>query len=270
MHCLDDILAQAQGLGAHDIHLHPPVLHDNQFSVSFRQNRTTLAQSCWPREQWELLRSFLQFHSGYRYEHSENFQDRLLCYGSHMLRLAFTPGREPYITLRVCDQSSSSPQAPIGLGKYEQAWRKHGGFLLIAGPVHSGKTTLYYELLNRAAQQGATLSSWEDPIEQHHPNINQHMLARSQWGQLAVAALRFDWDLVGIGEVRQLVDLEHLLFLSLSSVRTITTLHAASLNAVSQKLRRLPQVAGEQVSSLCCGVLFREHYDAPLQWSDDF
>ena len=269
MHFLDEIVAQALNLQTPDTHIAPPSPGSQHFYVAFRRQRHTVARQPFPQQGWAQLRSYLQFHSGYNYENNHLFQDKMLEYNNHVLRLAFTPGRDPYITLRMASNKEIVFDKSDGVSKFWEHWDKHGGLLLIAGPIHSGKTTLYYEMLERSAHAGATLSSWEDPIEQLRPHLNQHLLPSQRWGELATAALRFDWDVLGVGEVRDVQHIEHLLFLSLSSVRTITTIHARSLVALRYKIDMLPPLVREQFSELISGVLFRQHHTETLQWVAD-
>lgn len=269
MHYLDELLNKAVECQAQDIHIQPPCHSGADMTVLFRQSRQLRGTLILQFEAWRPLCSYLQFHSGYAYEASDCFQDRMLEYQQHFLRIAFTPGRNPYITIRLAQKESCPFIYPLELEEYLEKWQTYGGFLILAGPIHSGKTTLYYECLERAYQSGATLSSWEDPIEKHIPHLNQQFLAPERWSELALAALRFDWDVVGIGEIRSLDHLEQLIFLSLSSVRTVTTMHASSIMALRSKMKSLSIVLQEQLKEVSCGVIFRSHKGA-LEWDELF
>jgi Tfp pilus assembly ATPase PilU len=83
------------------------------------------------------------------------------------------------------------------------------------------------------------------------------MLA-SDLESIALSALRFDWDIVGVGEIRLLEQLQWLVFLSFSSVRTITTVHAQSLEALQYKIQTLPALIQEQLKEVCTGVFFKK------------
>ncbi len=266
MHYLDELLAKAFEYQSQDIHLPSPCYTGATITVLFRQNRKLRETFELKFEAWRQLCSYLQFHSGYAYESSDCFQDRLLEYKNHFLRLAFTPGRSPYITIRLAEKNHFPFIYPKELQEYLDSWQKSGGVLMLAGPIHSGKTTLYYECLDRAYQSGATLSSWEDPIEKNIPHLNQQTLAPERWSELALAALRFDWDIVGIGEVRCLTHLEQLVFLSLSSVKTLTPIHASSVIALRTKMRSLSPILQEQLKEVSCGVIFRSHKGS-LEWN---
>lgn len=266
---LDKLLIKAFECQAQDLHIQPPSHPGADMTVLFRQSRQLRESVILKFEAWRQICSYLQFHSGYAYELSHCFQDRQLEYKEYFLRIAFTPGRYPYVTIRLAQKERLPFVYPVELQQYLDKWIKAGGFLMLAGPIHSGKTTLYYECLERAYEAGATLSSWEDPIERHIPRLNQQFLAPERWSELALAALRFDWDVVGIGEVRALNHLEQLVFLSLSSVRTLTTIHARSIMALRTKMRSLSPVLQEQLQEVSCGVIFRSDKGA-LEWDELF
>lgn len=256
MRSLANLLALAEQLGAKDLHVQPSPNGLDPFTIVFRDNRKLLKKEQLCPQEGKRLWAYLQFHSGYLYEKSQFFQDRSLFFDEHFLRLAFTPAPDLYLTIRLASEPALLVNKLSALLQALARWEHHGGLIIIAGPIHSGKTTLYYECLKHCSTGGATTSSWEDPIERHVTGLHQFLLEAGRWPELKSAALRFDWDILGLGEVRDLSHFEPLIFLSLSSVRTLTTMHARSLEALKQKMRLLPSILLEQLREVCFGIFF--------------
>lgn len=232
MRLLKTILEKAQSLPAHDIHLHA-------FKVVYRFGKKTVHVDIIEKNLWYQLLEAVKFHSHYRYELNDKFQDREFNYENTILRAAFSPGRDPIIVLRVHVQLVDHRLNPK-LKNLLTQWLQHPTLLLIAGPVKSGKTTLYYKILHELQRSSKTLLSLEDPIEQPWqdlPQLNHRTTADSQ--NVLQGLLRFDLDIIGLGESRSLEELNMLCWLSLSGINTIATFHANCLLTLSAKLNML-------------------------------
>jgi len=234
---LKKIIELAKDLKAHDIHMIPPCF--NESVILFRQGKKCLHRQRISALDWSQLIEYLKFHSHYRYEHTLEFQDTKVCIFDDHLRLAFSPGHEPYLTCRLHFSQYSRPMDPI-VQEMIVNWINNNALLLIVGPVKSGKTTLYYEILRQAALAEKTIMSLEDPIERvFNEFAQQSVRENNEIIKATQALLRFDMDIVGIGEIRSLSALNSLTYLNLSSINTICTLHATSIESLIKKLKIL-------------------------------
>jgi type II secretory ATPase GspE/PulE/Tfp pilus assembly ATPase PilB-like protein len=159
---LKKIIEFAKELKAHDIHIVPPYL--NESVIILRQGKKCLHRQQISALDWSQIIEYLKFHSHYRYEDTLEFQDTKVCIFDTHLRLAFSPGHDPYLTCRLHFSEYAIPIDP-SIQEMIVNWIGNNALLLIVGPVKSGKTTLYYEILRQAALADKTIMSLECPIE---------------------------------------------------------------------------------------------------------
>jgi type II secretory ATPase GspE/PulE/Tfp pilus assembly ATPase PilB-like protein len=265
MHLLELILKKARELNTHDLHFIPQ--HNGKPVILYRQGKTTIQKEFIDAQPWRHLIEYLKFHSHYRYDSSHSFQDLSLKSDDYSLRLAFAPGLNPYITCRLHQPDLSLTLSPL-IDLIEKNWT---GLLLIAGPIKSGKTTLYYELLKRAALAQSTIMSLEDPIERLFDTFTQHSVHPKECiHQTTQALLRFDLDVVGFGEVRSLDRLNLLTTLSMATINTICTLHAGTIETLARKLTMLSRGDYERFYSSFYGAfLIKNLFDSPIFYPKD-
>jgi type II secretory ATPase GspE/PulE/Tfp pilus assembly ATPase PilB-like protein len=263
MRLLEELLYLAQSIQAHDLHIIPQKNQDPY--VLFRQEKKHIQSRSLKRSDWTQLVEYIKFHGHYRYEDLYKFQDLQLQVFNYSLRVAFTPGPLPYITCRIHQGQSLKPLNPT-IKDFIDTWLKQTGMLIIAGPVKSGKTTLYYQLLRYVALTDHTVMSLEDPIECLFDDITQYSLrADHNIHEIAHSLLRFDLDIVGIGEARQLSCLTALTHLSLSSIKTICTFHATDFITLSKKLTILAQHDYERFHYCFYGaILLKNLFEEPI------
>jgi type IV pilus assembly protein PilB len=94
---------------------------------------------------------------------------------------------------------------PETLGRFEVAYRKPYGMILVTGPTGSGKSTTLYATLNILNENHRNLITVEDPVEYRIPGINQvqiHPKAGLTFSSALRAILRSDPDIVLVGEIR--------------------------------------------------------------------
>ncbi len=238
MRLLDRILQQAQLGGAGDLHLIAPrgLPH---FTVHYRSQRVSLTKELYPGILWVELLEQIKFQCGYRTDRRLEFQDGVFHHDHMSLRVAFTPYPCDYLTLRRHDLQATAklPDCPLKTNFLDR-WSEDFNILLIAGGLHSGKTTFYYDALERQAQKNRTVLSLEDPIEKPSAHFFQMPYYSDRAQGVASSLVRFDPDVVGLGEVRRDQDWDLLHFLSLSSIRTLSTCHGSSLSAIHIKIQQ--------------------------------
>jgi type IV pilus assembly protein PilB len=128
------------------------------------------------------------------------------------LRLATLPtvfGEK--IVIRILDKSNALLQlSDLGLGdeasaRYERAYRKPYGAILVTGPTGSGKSTTLYATLNILNNPDKHIITVEDPVEYRLPGVNQIQVnpkAGLTFASALRSILRADPDIILIGEIR--------------------------------------------------------------------
>ena len=115
------------------------------------------------------------------------------------------------VVMRILDRASGVlPLAELGflpeqLTRYERAYRRPYGAILVTGPTGSGKSTTLYATLNLLNDTSRNVVTVEDPVEYRLPNINQvqtNAKAGLTFANALRSILRQDPDIVLVGEVR--------------------------------------------------------------------
>jgi type IV pilus assembly protein PilB len=94
---------------------------------------------------------------------------------------------------------------PGTMARFETAFTKPYGTILVTGPTGSGKSTTLYATLNRLNDPAKNIITVEDPVEYRLPNINQVQVNNRAGLSFAAALrsiLRSDPDIVLVGEIR--------------------------------------------------------------------
>jgi type IV pilus assembly protein PilB len=91
------------------------------------------------------------------------------------------------------------------MARFETAFSKPYGTILVTGPTGSGKSTTLYATLNRLSDPTKNIITVEDPVEYRLPDINQvqvHSRAGLTFAAALRSILRSDPDIVLLGEIR--------------------------------------------------------------------
>jgi type IV pilus assembly protein PilB len=89
--------------------------------------------------------------------------------------------------------------------RYEAAYRKPYGAILVTGPTGSGKSTTLYATLNALNDPSKNIITVEDPVEFRLAGVNQvqvHTKAGLTFASALRSILRSDPDIVLVGEIR--------------------------------------------------------------------
>ncbi|MFH0878056.1 MAG: GspE/PulE family protein [Candidatus Omnitrophota bacterium] len=106
---------------------------------------------------------------------------------------------------------------------------KPEGFVVIAGPTGSGKTTTLYSILKHIYSREKNICTIEDPVEVKFTGINQ-IQVNHDFGMTFVtglrAILRQDPNVIAVGEIRDVETVRIALQAALTGALVFSTLHA--------------------------------------------
>lgn len=138
------------------------------------------------------------------------------------------------VVLRILDKSAGvADLSDLGfleynLERYESAYTKPYGAILVTGPTGSGKTTTLYSTLGVLNRPEVNIITVEDPVEYRLQGITQVQVNRKAGLLFATALksiLRADPDIVLIGEVRDSETAQIAVESALTGHLVLTTLH---------------------------------------------
>lgn len=167
------------------------------------------------------------------------------------------------IVLRILDKSSVLLKlSDLGFlqdnfKRFESAYSKPYGMILVTGPTGSGKSTTLYATLNILNKPDRNIITVEDPVEYRLPGINQiqtHNKAGLTFASALRSILRADPDVVLIGEIRDRETAQIGVEAALTGHLVLTTLHT---NDAPSAISRLIEMGIEPflVSSAVDAVL---------------
>ncbi|MGH2721015.1 MAG: GspE/PulE family protein [Actinomycetota bacterium] len=141
--------------------------------------------------------------------------------------------------------------------RFESAYAKPYGMILVTGPTGSGKSTTLYATLNILNRADRNIITVEDPVEYRLPGVNQiqtNNRAGLTFASALRSILRADPDIVLIGEVRDRETAQIAIEAALTGHLVLTTLHT---NDAPSAITRLIEMGIEPflVSSAMDAVL---------------
>jgi type IV pilus assembly protein PilB len=168
------------------------------------------------------------------------------------LRMSTVPsvwGEE--VILRILDRSSSlltlEDLGFLGdtLRRYENAFRKPYGAVLVVGPTGSGKSTTLYSTLSVVSDVSKKIITVEDPVEFRLPGMSQIHVNPKAGLTFATALrsiLRADPDVIMVGEIRDTETARIAVEAAMTGHLVFTTLHT---NDAPQAMTRLVEMGVE-------------------------
>jgi type IV pilus assembly protein PilB len=155
------------------------------------------------------------------------------------------------VILRILDRSSSlltlEDLGFLGdtLRKYEGAFRKPYGAVLVVGPTGSGKSTTLYSTLSVVSDVSKKIITVEDPVEFRLPGMSQIHVNPKAGLSFATALrsiLRSDPDVIMVGEIRDTETARIAVEAAMTGHLVFTTLHT---NDAPQAMTRLVEMGVE-------------------------
>lgn len=264
---VEAILAEAQSVGASDIHLRPAV---DSLEMDWRVDGVLQQVASFPQTVKSNVVARLKVLAGLLTYHTDRPQEGRLrslagessdaLAGGIEMRLSIVPtvhGEKAVVRLfvgsgkyRLLDDLALPNDIRKTIG---EALGETGGVLLISGPAGSGKTTTAYAAMRDLARAALplvaakqdfrsirSLVSLEDPIEAVLPEVAQSQVnTQAGFGYAAglKALLRQDPEVILVGEIRDVETAAVAFQASLTGHLVITTFHAGTAaEAVSRLL----------------------------------
>ena len=144
--------------------------------------------------------------------------------------------------------------------RFEQAYRKPYGTILVTGPTGSGKSTTLYATLNQLNTPDRNIITVEDPVEYRLPGINQVQInpkAGLTFASALRSILRSDPDIVLVGEIRDRETAVIAVEASLTGHLVLSTLHTNDAASTPMRLVEMGVEPFLVTSALDCVVAQR-------------
>jgi type IV pilus assembly protein PilB len=144
--------------------------------------------------------------------------------------------------------------------RFQEAYTKPYGAILVTGPTGSGKSTTLYACLNIVNKPDKNIITVEDPVEYRLPGINQMQMnvrAGLTFASALRSILRADPDVVLVGEIRDHETASIAIEAALTGHLVLSTLHT---NDAPSSLPRLVEMGVETylvASAIDCVVAQR-------------
>jgi type IV pilus assembly protein PilB len=169
-------------------------------------------------------------------------------------------------TVRILDQSQAMKSLDdLGMDgeartRFETAFRKPYGAILVTGPTGSGKTTSLYAALDQINDVDKNIVTIEDPIEYRLSGINQIGVNRKAGLTFATglrSMLRADPDVIMVGEIRDAETARIAIEAALTGHMVLTTLHTNDAPGAITRLSKMGIEAFLTSSAIDCVVAQR-------------
>ena len=183
------------------------------------------------------------------------------------LRLATLPTvHGEKIVIRILDKSNALLQlSELGLldhafKRYEEAFRKPYGAILVTGPTGSGKSTTLYATLNIVNSPDKHIVTVEDPVEYRLQGVNQIQVnpkAGLTFASALRSILRADPDIILIGEIRDRETAMIAVESALTGHLVLSTLHTNDAPSAVTRLTEMEVETFLVASAIDCVVAQR-------------
>ncbi len=141
--------------------------------------------------------------------------------------------------------------------KHFERWiNRKSGLIIISGPTGSGKTTTLHTLLAYLARAKKKVITIEDPIEIKNDLLMQLQVNEAQgfsFEQGVKEILRYDPDVILIGEIRDEQSAKMMLRAALSGHLVFTSLHCSSSLSAIERLQDLG-ISAHQLKEVLIGI----------------
>jgi type IV pilus assembly protein PilB len=262
------ILAQAVGEGASDVHLEP---EEGEMRIRFRIDGVLKEAAHVPRRMISAVISRLKIMSELDIAEKRVPQDGrvgVAVEGRRIdLRVTTLPTqRGEGATIRILDEGNSQRTLDdLGMdgsarARFEDAFKRAYGAVLVTGPTGSGKSTTLYAALTELNQIEKKIITIEDPVEYRIGGINQLNVNRKAGLDFATglrSILRADPDIVMVGEIRDAETARIAIEAALTGHMMLSTLHTNDAPGAIARLNEMGIETFLTASAVDCVVAQR-------------
>jgi type IV pilus assembly protein PilB len=262
------ILGQAVTEGASDIHFEPG---EGEMRVRFRVDGVLYEAARVPKRMIAGVVSRVKIMSDMDIAEKRVPQDGRVSVNVESrkvdLRITTLPTqRGEGCTIRILDKEQALRTLDdLGLEgdprrRYETAFRKPYGAILVTGPTGSGKSTSLYATLNEINAVERNIITIEDPVEYRLEGINQIGVNRRAGLTFAAglrSILRADPDVIMVGEIRDAETARIAIESALTGHLVLTTLHTNDAPGAIVRLQKMGIETFLTASAIECVVAQR-------------
>jgi type IV pilus assembly protein PilB len=262
------VLAQAVGEGASDIHFEPD---ESEMRVRFRVDGVLHETARVPKRMISGVVSRVKLMSDMDIAEkrvpqdgrvSVNVEDRKID-----LRVTTLPTqRGEGCSIRILDKDQAMRTLDeLGVGdepreRFEAAFSRPYGAVLVTGPTGSGKSTTLYAALRELNSEERNIITIEDPVEYRISGINQLNVNRKAGLDFATglrSILRADPDVIMVGEIRDAETARIAIEAALTGHMVLTTLHTNDAPGAVARLSKMGIESFLTASAIECVVAQR-------------
>jgi type IV pilus assembly protein PilB len=262
------VLAQAVGEGASDIHLEP---EEGELRIRFRIDGVLKEAAHVPKRMIGAVISRLKIMSELDIAEKRVPQDGRVSVSVEDrridLRVTTLPTqRGEGATIRILDESNSQRTLDeLGMdgsarARFEDAFRRSYGAILVTGPTGSGKSTTLYAALGALNEVTKKIITIEDPVEYRIDGVNQINVNRKAGLDFATglrSILRADPDIVMVGEIRDSETARIAIEAALTGHLMLSTLHTNDAPGAIPRLNEMGIETFLTASAVDCVVAQR-------------
>ena len=262
------ILGQAVNEGASDIHFEPG---EGDMRVRFRVDGVLYEAARVPKRMVSGVVSRVKIMSDLDIAEKRVPQDGRVSVNVEErkvdLRVTTLPTqRGEGCTVRILDKEQALRSLDdLGLDgdgreRFESAFHKAYGAILVTGPTGSGKSTTLYAALNELNAVEHNIVTIEDPVEYRLDGINQINVNRKAGLDFATglrSILRADPDVIMVGEIRDAETARIAIEAALTGHMVLTTLHTNDAPGAVTRLQKMGIESFLTASAVDCVVAQR-------------
>ena len=262
------ILAQGVGEGASDIHLEPEA---EELRIRFRVDGVLKEAAHVPKRMISAVISRLKIMSELDIAEKRVPQDGRVSVAVEErridLRVTTLPTqRGEGATIRILDEGNAQRSLDdLGMdgsarARFEDAFGRAYGAVLVTGPTGSGKSTTLYAALQELNSIEKKIITIEDPVEYRIDGINQMNVNRQAGLDFATglrSILRADPDIVMVGEIRDAETARIAIEAALTGHMMLTTLHTNDAPGAIARLNEMGIETFLTASAVDCVVAQR-------------
>ena len=250
---VDTLIKHAILQEASDIHIEP---EEKEVRVRYRIDGILHDAMTLPKQVIQGIIARIKVLSNLKLDEHRVPQDGRFKIEKDGLRISFRVSILPVmdgekIVMRLLNESSKGlTLEQIGLaGKaleiIHNQIKKPNGMILVTGPTGSGKTTTLYTIMDILNTPDVNISTVEDPIEYHMPQINQTQIYPKvglTFSNGLRSLLRQDPDIIMVGEIRDNETMEMAIHAAMTGHLVLSTLHT---NNAAGTIARLVDMGAE-------------------------